>query len=111
MLVEPLPLERVADVAALVAQTINTLRQTPLTAREANAIGYLATVLLRALESSELAQEIGVLKQQMAEVLERNGRSHVNPRGRAAEASPDGAIPLSGAGAGASVSRPGLHPA
>jgi hypothetical protein len=110
-LAEPLPLECVRDVAALVAQTINTLRQTPLTAREANAIGYLASVLLRALEASELAQEIGVLKQQMAEVLERNGRSHINPRGRAAEAGPDGALLLPDAAAGASASGSGPRPA
>jgi hypothetical protein len=105
--VEPLPLESLQDVAALVAGTINTLRQTTLTAREANAIGYLASVLLRALEETELKRQIDELKRQMAEVLERNGRGHIHSRGRAAEADVDGAIPLSGAAAGAAAGGPG----
>src|SRR5262249_14460431 len=50
-----LQVRNAADVTTLLATTINEVRQGKLDPKVANAVGYLAGVLLRALEVGDLA--------------------------------------------------------
>jgi hypothetical protein len=59
---EDLPMSTVADVTAVLGKAINETRQGKLDPRVSNAIGYLASVLLRAFESDGLARELAELK-------------------------------------------------
>jgi hypothetical protein len=68
---DALPLNTVADVSALLASTINQLRAAPVDVKAANAIGYLASVLLRALEGSDLLKRIEALEAER----DRDGKS------------------------------------
>ena len=65
-----LPLKTVADVVALLGQSINQVRTGRLDARVGNCLGVLAGVLLRAIEGGELEQRIGALE------ARQNGRVH-----------------------------------
>jgi hypothetical protein len=67
-----LPLAEVGDVAKLLALTINQTRRGELDARVANAVGYLASVQLRALSESDLARKVDHLQ----ETVERVERDH-----------------------------------
>jgi hypothetical protein len=64
------PLESVDDVKALLGQTINQLRKGQLDPKVSNGIGYLAGVLLKAIEGSDLARDVEALKQQLRELEE-----------------------------------------
>lgn len=96
-----------AEVADLMGQTISETRRGALDPRVANALGYLAGVLLRALEAAEmeaLAQEVAELRRQIAEV--KLGHRHPGTRSREVESVPFGADegdPVTGLAAG----RPG----
>lgn len=46
------------DVADLLAETINQVRQNRISQRTANTIGYLANILLKALESGEIEERL-----------------------------------------------------
>jgi hypothetical protein len=60
-----LPVRNAADVTALLAATINEVRQGKLDPKIANAVGYLAGVLLRALEIGDLAEQLASLRKQL----------------------------------------------
>jgi hypothetical protein len=55
-------LTSVADVVALLGQTINQVRRGELDPRVGNAVGYLGSVLLRAIEGGELERRIAALE-------------------------------------------------
>src|SRR5262245_649174 len=56
------PLATVSDVAAFLAQTCNLVRKGRLDVKIANAIGVLASTLLRALEGAEVEARIDALE-------------------------------------------------
>jgi hypothetical protein len=56
------PLKTVADVVALLAETINQTRKGALDPKVSNAVGYLGSVLLRALQEHEMEQRLAVLE-------------------------------------------------
>ena len=62
---EDLPVRNAADVTALLGTTINEVRQGKLDPKVANAIGYLAGVLLRALETSDIAEQLASFRKQI----------------------------------------------
>ena len=56
------PLENPIHVSTLLADSINRVRRGELDPRVANAVGYLATVLLRALEQGPLEERLAKLE-------------------------------------------------
>ena len=56
------PLANTKDVADLLADSINQLRRGQLDPRVANGVGYLATVLLRALEQGPLEERMAKIE-------------------------------------------------
>jgi hypothetical protein len=56
------PLASPKDVSQLLANSINQLRRGELDPRVANSVGYLATILLRALEQGPLEERIAKLE-------------------------------------------------
>src|SRR5262245_12893118 len=56
------PLATVADVVTLLAATINQVRRGALDPKVANTVGYLAALLLKALEESDLAARVAALE-------------------------------------------------
>ena len=60
-----LPVRNAADVTALLGTTINEVRQGKLDPKVANAIGFLAGVLLRALETSDIAEQFASFRKQI----------------------------------------------
>ena len=59
---EEAPLERVQDVAELLSDTIHQVRRGDLEPRVANAVGYLAGTLLKALQAGELEERVEQLE-------------------------------------------------
>jgi hypothetical protein len=57
-----LPLASVGDVVGLLATTINEVRRGELDPKVSNAIGYLAGLLLRALEQGDLEARLAALE-------------------------------------------------
>ena len=55
---EAIPVSAPKDVVVLLTKTINEVRQGKLDPRIANTIGYLAGVLVRALEVAEVARKV-----------------------------------------------------
>lgn len=70
-----IPLDSVTAVVGLLGTTINQVRRGELDSKQANAVGYLAGVLLRALQDSELAEQIEELRRQVEEVRQRGDGS------------------------------------
>ena len=60
-----LPLKTVADVITAVGMTINQTRRGELDVRVANAVGYLSSVLLHALNDGEIEQRIAALEAEL----------------------------------------------
>jgi hypothetical protein len=58
-------LQRVADVVLLLGRSINDLRLGRLDPKIGNGIGYLSSILLRALEGDELRKELEDQKKQV----------------------------------------------
>ena len=56
------PLARPKDVSALLGDSINRLRRGELDPRVANAMGYLASVLLRALEQGPMEEPLAKIE-------------------------------------------------
>jgi len=52
------PLESAVDVTRLLAETINQVRRGEVDPRVSNAVGYLASILLKAKERDELEQRV-----------------------------------------------------
>jgi hypothetical protein len=63
-----LPIRTVADVVGLLAESINRTRKGGLDPKVANAVGYLSSVLLRALQDSDLAAQLAELRQELEEL-------------------------------------------
>jgi hypothetical protein len=55
-------LETIADVAGLLAATINDVRRGALDPRIANSVGYLSGVLLKAMEQGEVEERLAALE-------------------------------------------------
>ena len=70
-----LPVRTVTDVVALLAESINQTRKGGLDPKVANAIGYLSSVLLRALQDSDLAEQLAELRQELEELKDAERRS------------------------------------
>jgi hypothetical protein len=103
-----LPLTGVPDVVKLLALTINQVRTGELDVKVANCVGYLAGVLLKALEGGELAREVEELRRLVEERQhERPGDAAATGTGAAGAADRDGAELVR---AGAAACRPGGDP-
>jgi hypothetical protein len=63
-------LKSVRDVTELLAETINHLRAGKLDPRVANAVGYLATAMLKALQEGDIEARLRAIEQ----VLEQRGQ-------------------------------------
>jgi hypothetical protein len=63
-------IERCADVVVLVTQTINQVRKGAIDPRIANAVGYLANVVIKAFEREDLETRI----ERLEELLENRER-------------------------------------
>ncbi len=72
---EDVPLGSVADVTNALAVTFNEVRKGQLDSRTGNCLGLLAGQLLRALQGSELADEIEELTREIAEIKRANGNT------------------------------------
>ena len=68
------PLDSAADVTRLLAETINQVRRGELDPRISNAVGYLASVLLKAKEGDELEQRVRRLESVVGQCA--NPKSH-----------------------------------
>jgi hypothetical protein len=62
-----LPLQTVGDVTRLLADTINQCRRGQLDPRVGNCLGYLASVMVRAIEGSETERRLAAIEEQMAQ--------------------------------------------
>jgi len=60
------PLSNIADVSSLLADSINRLRRGQLDPRVANGVGYLASILLKALESGRIEERLAHLEAVMS---------------------------------------------
>lgn len=61
-------IKNVGDVVSVLGETINQLREGKLDSKQANAIGYIGNVILKALEGDELARQLEELRRQVEEV-------------------------------------------
>ena len=62
-------LNKPVDVRRLISRTINELREDTLSENKARAIGYLCNCLLKAMETTELAERL----EKLEEVMKDNG--------------------------------------
>ncbi|HVS36841.1 MAG TPA: hypothetical protein VMS17_14875 [Gemmataceae bacterium] len=74
---EDLPVRSAADVTALLATTINEVRKGKLDPRIGNAVGYLAGILLRALETGDLAEQVAALRNRIEGVQHGDGSAEI----------------------------------
>lgn len=58
----PLPVRSAKDVCGLLAETIHQVRTGQVDPRIANAVGYLASVMVRALEVGELEERLAAIE-------------------------------------------------
>lgn len=96
---EDLPLASVADVVALLAQTVNQVRKGQMDAKTGNCLAVLSGCLLRALEGNELAKQIEELRRRLDERDAHAGDTETTSNGPASptEAATDGDADASGA--------------
>jgi hypothetical protein len=73
-----LALTTLADVATLLANTINLVRRGQLDVRVGNCLGYLAATLGRVLEGSDLERQLAELQRQVGEL--RSEQANHAPR-------------------------------
>jgi hypothetical protein len=64
--VSKIPLKSIADVSGLLEETINRVRHGPFDLRAANAIGFLASVLLRSLEQGPIEERMAKIEATLA---------------------------------------------
>lgn len=62
-IIEPLDVKNIQDVIRLLEDTINRIRTNPMTHQKANCIGYLANVMVRALETSDLEERMEAIEE------------------------------------------------
>ncbi|MDO8430180.1 MAG: hypothetical protein Q7S73_02335 [bacterium] len=60
-LLPPVKLQSINDITSLIEDTINRIRTEPMTHHQANSIGYLSGVLLKALETGELKEKLELI--------------------------------------------------
>jgi hypothetical protein len=60
------PLKNIGEVSELLEETINRVRQGPFDLRAANAIGFLASVLLRSLEQGPVEDRLAKIEAALA---------------------------------------------
>jgi hypothetical protein len=68
-----IPLKGVGDVSGLLEETINRVRQGPFDLRAANAIGFLASVLLRSLEQGPVEDRLAKIEAALAANAQARG--------------------------------------
>jgi hypothetical protein len=73
-----LPLRNIGDVVELLAASVNQVRKGQLDAKVANAVGYLASVLLRALTEADVEQRLAALEAALK--VRGNGKSFSTSR-------------------------------
>ena|SRR3989338_607984 len=66
-LLPPVKLQSINDISGLIEDTINRIRTEPLTHHQANSIGYLSGILLKALEVGEYEKRLEALEQKIEE--------------------------------------------
>jgi hypothetical protein len=91
-----LPIRTVADVVGLLAESINRTRKGELDPKVGNAVGYLSSVLLRALQDSDLAARLAELREDL-EGLKHDERQRTPRVGTTAGGDP---VPEGGGGRG-----------
>jgi len=65
-----MPLKNVGQVSQLLSETINRVRQGPFDLRAANAIGFLAGILLKAIDSGRIEDRLAHLEAVLAHTTE-----------------------------------------
>lgn len=76
------PLKTIGDVSALMAETINHTRRGQLDPRVANALGYLAGILLKSLEQGEIEERLMRLEALMGTKNSQAGEFEFRPKER-----------------------------
>jgi hypothetical protein len=102
------PVGSVADVVVLLAESSNQTRKGGLDPKVANAVGYLASVLLRALRDADLDGQLAELRRELVEL--KHAECQHAPRDRAAAGGDT--VPEGGGGwrPGAAPGGPGPDP-
>jgi hypothetical protein len=67
------PLSSVGDVVTLLGETINGARRGQVDSKLANAVGYLSSVLLRALQDTDLAEALAALRRDLEDLKHGDG--------------------------------------
>ena len=70
-----IPLKSIGDVSGLLEETINRVRQGPFDLRAANAIGFLASILLKAIDSGRIEDDLAHLEAAMTGTAGRESES------------------------------------
>ena len=66
-LLPSISIKSIHDVSSLIEDTINRIRTEPLTHHQANSIGYLSGILLKAIEVGEYEKRLEALEQKIEE--------------------------------------------
>jgi hypothetical protein len=69
------PLEKTTDISHFLADSINHLRRGQLDPRVANAVGYLTSVLLRALEQGPVEERLARIEAILEDNAQRENES------------------------------------
>jgi hypothetical protein len=67
----PMPITNPTEILALIHDTINRVRTSPMTHHKANCIGYLASIALKTMEVGELDEKLELIN---SLILERKVR-------------------------------------
>ncbi len=67
-LLPPVKLKSINDISGLIEDTINRIRTEPLSHHQANSIGYLSGILLKAFEVGEYEKRLEALEQRISEM-------------------------------------------
>jgi hypothetical protein len=73
---EPLPpvtIKNIQDISGLIEDTINRIRTDPMTTHQANAIGYLSGILLKAIDLGQLEERLRKLE----EIVKNNDKAQI----------------------------------
>jgi hypothetical protein len=93
-----LPLGTVGEVVKALAATVNQVRKGALDVKAANCVGYLLSVMLRALEGSELQRQLDELRAEL-EQMKGAAYGHAGELGPAAGPGEGRGSPAEGGGA------------